>query len=117
MNPQMIITMLSKFFPNNNISGAIQQGQQMIKGVENSKAGVVDFIQSKGITNTQIDKVCEYIRTNPLTNTICKTMGVNPISVINDIKSLKSDSNNNNPDLAPKLVKPQVNGTRKFTKL
>lgn len=117
MNPQMIISMLSKFFPHSNIGGAIQQGQEMIKGVENSKQGVVDFIHKKGITNSQIDKVCEYIRTNPMTNTVCKTMGVNPIAVINDIKSLKSDSNNNNPSLAPKLVKPQVNGTRKFTKL
>ncbi len=117
MNVNAIMQALSQFFPNKDINGIIKQGQEQIKGVANTKESVVNFIRSRGIMDSQIDKVAEYIRTNPAAKVICRLSGTNPVALINDIKSLKSTSNNTNPALAPVMAKPKINGQRKFMKI
>lgn len=108
MNQKLILDVFNKFFPNKNIMAGIKQGQDMIKGVDDSFDGVRGFIQKRGITNDQIEKVAELIRTNPASKAICRVAGTNPIYICNDIKKLKSDGNNSNPLLAPKMEKPKI---------
>lgn len=115
INPQMIISLLQKFFP--NINELINRGQEQIKGVDNNFSSVANFIRSSGIMNEQIDKVANLIITHPQAKILCKTFGTTPVFLANDIRRLKNPSNNTNSQNAPKMVSPKTQGVRKFTRL